>query len=149
MYNRREFKIVTAFASLFTSYYIFHWKDYFPDTPLKYPPSFDGRAVLYPDSKNVRDYFAWRQADCASLTERVLMVGHINNLHNTTYWALVGKGMSEREATKRLEVYIWVEAINGRARRLQTRMRFFGRILGRIIPRSQLCLGRELSCISM
>jgi hypothetical protein len=39
---------------------------------------------------------------CPSLTE--LMTGHINNLHNTTYWALVNQGMSERDATKRLEV---------------------------------------------
>jgi hypothetical protein len=31
-------------------------------------------------------------------------LGHINNLHNTTFWALVDKGMTEREATKRLEV---------------------------------------------
>jgi tRNA(His) guanylyltransferase len=66
LYNRREFKIVTAVVSLFTSTYIYHWKDHFPNTPLKYPASFDGRAVLYPDSKNVRDYFAWRQADCPS-----------------------------------------------------------------------------------
>jgi tRNA(His) guanylyltransferase len=64
LYNRREFKIVSAFVSLFTAYYMFHWKDHFPDTALKYPPSFDGRAVLYPDIKNVRDYFAWRQTDC-------------------------------------------------------------------------------------
>jgi tRNA(His) guanylyltransferase len=66
LYSRREFKIISAFVSLFTSYYMFHWKDYFPDTLLKYPPSFDGRAVLYPDIKNVRDYFSWRQADCTS-----------------------------------------------------------------------------------
>jgi tRNA(His) guanylyltransferase len=66
LYSRREFKIVSAFVSLFTGYYMFHWKDHFPDTALKYPPSFDGRAVLYPDIKNVRDYFAWRQADCSS-----------------------------------------------------------------------------------
>ena len=64
LYNRREFKIVSAFVSLFTTYYVFHWKDHFPDTSLKYPPSFDGRAVLYPDIKNVRDYFSWRQTDC-------------------------------------------------------------------------------------
>lgn len=64
LYNRREFKIVSAFVSLFTAYYMFHWKDNFPETTLKYPPSFDGRAILYPDIKNVRDYFAWRQADC-------------------------------------------------------------------------------------
>ena len=65
LYNRREFKIVSAFVSLFTAYYMFHWKEHFPDRSLKYPPSFDGRAVLYPDIKNVRDYFAWRQADCS------------------------------------------------------------------------------------
>jgi len=64
LYNRREFKIVTAFVSLFTSFYMFHWKEFFPQKELKYPPSFDGRAILYPDVKNVRDYFAWRQADC-------------------------------------------------------------------------------------
>lgn len=29
--------------------------------------------------------------------------GHINNLHNTAYWALVDQGMSEQHATKRLE----------------------------------------------
>ena len=32
-----------------------------------------------------------------------LTEGHINNLHNTTYWSLVKKGMTEAEATKRLE----------------------------------------------
>lgn len=31
------------------------------------------------------------------------MEGHINNLHNTTYWSLVKDGMTEVEATKRLE----------------------------------------------
>ena len=93
LYNRREFKIVSAFVSLFTSFYVYHWRDFFHETQLKYPPSFDGRAVLYPDIKNIRDYFAWRQADC-----------HINNLHNTTFWALVGSGMSETEAARRLDV---------------------------------------------
>jgi len=73
LYNRREFKIVSALVSLFTSFYVYHWKDCFPDTTMKYPPSFDGRAVLYPDIKNVRDYFAWRQADCSTtfLTARL------------------------------------------------------------------------------
>jgi tRNA(His) guanylyltransferase len=32
-----------------------------------------------------------------------LRKGHINNLHNTTFWALVNQGMSEQDATKRLE----------------------------------------------
>jgi tRNA(His) guanylyltransferase len=103
LYSRREFKIVSAFVSLFTSYYMFFWKEYFPTVSMKYPPSFDGRAVLYPDIQNVRDYFAWRQADCISFVKCVDK-GHINNLHNTTFWALVHKGMSEQDATKRLEV---------------------------------------------
>ncbi|KZP22625.1 tRNAHis guanylyltransferase [Athelia psychrophila] len=81
LYNRRHTKIVTTVTSLFTSCYVFHWPKYFPDTPLKYPPSFDGRIVLYPGDKHIRDYFAWRQADT-----------HINNLYNTTFWALVQQG---------------------------------------------------------
>ena len=63
LYNRRQSKIVSTLTSLFTSSYVFHWSLYFPDTPLVYPPSFDGRIVLYPGTKEVKDYFAWRQAD--------------------------------------------------------------------------------------
>ncbi|KAJ7596513.1 Thg1 C terminal domain-containing protein [Mycena floridula] len=81
LYNRRESKIVSTLTSLFTSSYVFHWRDYFPDTNLQYPPSFDGRIVLYPTGREVRDYFSWRQADT-----------HINNLYNSTFWALVDKG---------------------------------------------------------
>ncbi|KAF8963161.1 tRNAHis guanylyltransferase [Flammula alnicola] len=81
LYNRRESKIVSTLTSLFTSCYVFHWPKYFPDRPLQYPPSFDGRIVLYPTEKHIRDYFAWRQADT-----------HINNLYNTTFWALVQQG---------------------------------------------------------
>ncbi|KAI0710215.1 tRNAHis guanylyltransferase [Earliella scabrosa] len=81
LYNRREAKILTTVASLFTSSYVFNWSKYLPDTPLKYCPSFDGRIVLYPSSTVVRDYFSWRQADT-----------HINNLYNTVFWALVLKG---------------------------------------------------------
>jgi len=80
-------------TSLFTSCYVFHWSTYFPDTQLLYPPSFDGRIVLYPTEKHVRDYFAWRQADT-----------HINNLYNTTFWSLVQQGgqtTSEAHATLR------------------------------------------------
>ncbi|OCH94806.1 tRNAHis guanylyltransferase [Obba rivulosa] len=81
VYNRRQAKILTTVTSMFTSSYVYHWPQYLPDTPLKYPPSFDGRIVLYPSAKEVRDYFAWRQADT-----------HINNLYNTTFWALVLQG---------------------------------------------------------
>lgn len=52
------------------------------------PPSFDGRLVVYPGTQEIRDYFAWRQADT-----------HINNLYNTVFWALVLQGhKTEREA---------------------------------------------------
>jgi tRNA(His) guanylyltransferase len=55
-------------------------------------PSFDGRAVAYPKLRILRDYLSWRQVDC-----------HINNLYNTTFWALVRKGgMSTAEAEKEL-----------------------------------------------
>ena len=66
LYNRRHAKILTTVTSLFTSSYVFNWSKYFPDTSLNYPPSFDGRITLYPSSKEVRDYFSWRQADGAS-----------------------------------------------------------------------------------
>ena len=81
MFNRRSSKLSTNVCSLFTSAYVFHWNQYFL-TPLpKYPPVFDGRTVLYPSDENMKDYLSWRQADC-----------HINNLYNTTFWALVQKG---------------------------------------------------------
>lgn len=56
-------KINSAVASIFTATYLFYWPTCFPNTPLKYPPTFDSRVVLYPGEKEVRDYFSWRQAD--------------------------------------------------------------------------------------
>lgn len=81
LYNRRTVKVLTYVNSLFTSSYVFHWKKYFHDVSLKYPPSFDARVILYPSDENLRDYLSWRQADV-----------HINNLYNTTFWNLVLKG---------------------------------------------------------
>ena len=101
MYNRRQAKILTTVTSLFTSSYVFNWSRYLPETPLKCPPTFDGRIVLYPSEKEVRDYFSWRQADGMSfsmpvirfeLTYKHAHVAHINNLYNTTFWALVQQG---------------------------------------------------------
>lgn len=70
-------------------------------------PSFDGRVVQYPSVVNLRDYMSWRQVDCkwkvlVSMEgdgDRGLYMrsGHINNLYNTTFWALVEKG--EMDAT--------------------------------------------------
>lgn len=93
LYSRRISKITTHIASLFTSAYVFNWSQLFPQKQLLYPPSFDGRLVMYPNERNVRDYFSWRQADT-----------HINNLYNTTFWAMVLQGnLTELEATKALE----------------------------------------------
>ncbi|MCJ1245984.1 tRNA-His guanylyltransferase [Trapelia coarctata] len=94
LFDRRESKIITTVVSTFTSYYIFLWASFFPAKPLSFPlPTFDGRAVLYPSDKLLRDYMSWRQVDC-----------HINNLYNTTFWALVDQGgLSSTQAEERLK----------------------------------------------
>lgn len=82
-------------------------------------PTFDGRAVCYPSWENLRDYLSWRQVDCMRFLHvslpvpslmslpphplgdgihqvanhfRLCATGHINNLYNTTFWALVQQG---------------------------------------------------------
>ncbi|XP_015456318.1 probable tRNA(His) guanylyltransferase isoform X2 [Astyanax mexicanus] len=63
-----------------------------PPTGSKEEQGFDGRVVLYPSNRNLRDYLSWRQADC-----------HINNLYNTAFWTLVQKGgLSKTQAEERL-----------------------------------------------
>lgn len=93
LFERRASKLVSTIVSTFTAYYIYSWSTYFPDSPLAPPlPSFDGRAVCYPSVQNLRDYMSWRQVDC-----------HINNLYNTTFWALIQLGgMDGKEAEKEL-----------------------------------------------
>jgi tRNA(His) guanylyltransferase len=60
---------------------------------LKFPPTFDGRVILYPSIQNLKDYFSWRQVDC-----------HINNLYNTTFWALVLMGgLTNEQAHNKLK----------------------------------------------
>lgn len=48
--------------------------------------------MLYPTTAHLRDYLSWRQADV-----------HVNNLFNTTFWALVGSGISAADAERRLK----------------------------------------------
>ncbi|RKP06114.1 Thg1 C terminal domain-containing protein [Thamnocephalis sphaerospora] len=92
LFGRRESKITTTVCSLFSAAYVLYWPEFFPETPLQYPPSFDARAVCYPTSRILRDYLSWRQADC-----------HINNLYNTCFWTLVQQGgMPEKEAEETL-----------------------------------------------
>ncbi|XP_069026804.1 probable tRNA(His) guanylyltransferase isoform X1 [Embiotoca jacksoni] len=92
-FKRRASKLMTHVASQFSSSYVFYWKEFFGEQPLLYPPGFDGRVVLYPSNRNLRDYLSWRQADC-----------HINNLYNTVFWTLVQKGgLTTAQAEDRLK----------------------------------------------
>ncbi|KAJ3214857.1 tRNA-His guanylyltransferase [Dinochytrium kinnereticum] len=83
LFKRREAKILTTVVSTFTAHYVQAWNIFFPDKKMLYPPSFDGRIVLYPSDMHMKDYLRWRQVDC-----------HINNLYNTTFWALVKDELS-------------------------------------------------------
>ncbi|KAM3125221.1 tRNA(His) guanylyltransferase [Candidozyma auris] len=90
LFERREMKLVSTFASFMSVYYVMEWNREFPEKPLVIErlPTFDARAVVYPNVQTVRDYFSWRQVDC-----------HINNLYNTTFWKLIEKcGMTGQEA---------------------------------------------------
>ncbi|KAF2401840.1 putative tRNAHis guanylyltransferase [Trichodelitschia bisporula] len=93
LFERRSSKLMTTVASTFTAYYVLLWPEYFPGVRLSVPlPTFDGRTVCYPSVENLRDYLSWRQVDC-----------HINNLYNTTFWALIQRsGIDAREAEQRL-----------------------------------------------
>jgi tRNA(His) guanylyltransferase len=92
LYGRRESKIISSVVSIFSSAYTFYWKEFFSGEELQFPPSFDSRAILYPNLKVLRDYMSWRQVDC-----------HINNLYNTVFWAIVGGGKTEAEAHNELK----------------------------------------------
>ena len=92
VFNRREDKIMSCVLSLFTSAYVYKFEEFFDSKPKKIP-SFDARVVLYPSEKDLKSYLAWRQVDC-----------HINNLYNTTFWALVKQGgMTTEQAHKKLK----------------------------------------------
>ena len=83
LFERRTAKLVTTLVSTFTAFYVHLWSKFMDGRQLDmaHLPGFDGRAVCYPDLTNLRDYLSWRQVDC-----------HINNLYNTTFWALVLRG---------------------------------------------------------
>lgn len=69
---------------------MYNWGKVFKEE-LNAPIVFDGNIVLYPSIENLKDYFSWRMDDC-----------HINNLYDTTYWALVKKGQMEEDTRKQL-----------------------------------------------
>lgn len=82
---------MSCIVSAFTSAYVFNWKRHF-EIELKDIPTFDSRIVVYPNEQCAKDYFRWRQVDC-----------HINNLYNTTFWAMVKTGMGNQEVEKILK----------------------------------------------
>ncbi|KEF51651.1 tRNA(His) guanylyltransferase [Exophiala aquamarina CBS 119918] len=97
LFERRAAKLVSTVVSTFTAVYVLLWSQVFsgdavtdseerdggrtPSLSVEMLPTFDGRAVCYPSWHNLRDYLSWRQVDC-----------HINNLYNTTFWAMVNRG---------------------------------------------------------
>ena len=84
---------MSCVLSLFTSAFVYNFSEYFDDPKPKRIPSFDGRIVLYPSFEDLKAYLSWRQVDC-----------HINNLYNTTFWALVNKGgLTTTEAHAKLK----------------------------------------------
>ncbi len=94
LFDRRASKLATTVATMFTAEYCMLWPTFFPDKSLRRPwPTFDGRCVCYPKRRILRDYLAWRQADC-----------HVNNLYNTAFWNLVLKTpMENADAEKMLK----------------------------------------------
>lgn len=91
IYRRRKYKILSSISSCFSGYFVLNWPQYF-STHLFYPPTFDGRIILYPTNENLRDYLAWRQADT-----------HINNLYNTCFWNLVKKSKLTHKQVLKLD----------------------------------------------
>jgi len=94
LFGRRASKLATVAASTFAAAYTRFWPLFFPGTPLTATPAFDGRAVPYPSTLNLRHYLAWRQADC-----------HVNCQYNACFWALVDRGgVGRTEAAAELKV---------------------------------------------
>jgi tRNA(His) guanylyltransferase len=102
LFERRAAKIVSTVVSTFTAFYVHLWGKFMEGVELEaaFLPTFDGRAVCYPSVGNLQDYLRWRQVDCKSSVywnfgKRVCCspsVGHVNNLYNTTFWAMIQKG---------------------------------------------------------
>lgn len=112
LFERRACKLVSTIVSTFTAVYVHLWPQFFLGMDLVSTslPTFDGRAVCYPSLSNLRDYLSWRQVDCKRhacsrcIMELTTYPGHINNLYNTTFWALVQKcKMSNTDAENLLK----------------------------------------------
>lgn len=68
-------KLATTISTTFSVEYAMQWSTFFPDQALTRPyPTFDGRCVLYPKVKILRDYLSWRQADCEFFLSRPIPI---------------------------------------------------------------------------
>jgi len=81
LFGRRASKLATGIVSQFAANFVYLWPTFFPDNPLRCPPSFDARCVAYPSVGIVSDYFKWRQVD-----------SYINSMYNEAFWALQQRG---------------------------------------------------------
>lgn len=63
-YQRRASKILSLLVSFFTSTYVTKWKEYFPQTELRFPPSFQSRVIVCASMEVLQACLAWRQNDC-------------------------------------------------------------------------------------
>jgi tRNA(His) guanylyltransferase len=81
LFGRRASKLSTGIVSQFAANFVYLWPAFFPDNPLRCPPSFDARCVAYPSVGIVSDYFKWRQVD-----------SYINSMYNEAFWALQQRG---------------------------------------------------------
>lgn len=67
LFERRAAKLATSISTAFSVEYCMQWDKHFAGQALERPfPTFDGRCVLYPKKRILRDYLSWRQADCES-----------------------------------------------------------------------------------
>jgi tRNA(His) guanylyltransferase len=65
LFERRAAKLATSISTAFSVEYCMQWGKFFEGQELERPfPTFDGRCVLYPKKRILRDYLSWRQADC-------------------------------------------------------------------------------------
>ncbi|KAL2528077.1 tRNA(His) guanylyltransferase 1 [Forsythia ovata] len=91
-YHRRASKILSLIISYFSTIYVTKWKELFPQTEMRFPPSFQSRVISCASMEVLQSYLAWRQRDC-----------HLSNQYNTCLWELIRNGKSETEAQEILK----------------------------------------------
>ncbi|XP_022876424.1 tRNA(His) guanylyltransferase 2-like isoform X4 [Olea europaea var. sylvestris] len=92
-YQRRASKIFSLIISYFSSVYVTKWKEFFPQTEMRFPPSFQSQVISCASMEVLQAYLAWRQREC-----------HLSNQYNTCLWELIRNGKSGKEAEEILKV---------------------------------------------